>query len=162
MEIGDNWTTIRQVFDEAFKSCFHFAVASVNSDGSPHITPIGALFLREDHSGFYFEEFPSRLPQNLKHNKRICIMAVNADKIYWGKSLMEGKFSSPPGIRLMGTAGELREALPEEIELWQKKIGFAKAMEGYKIMWQDMHHVRDISIDSFESVHIVGMTSGVV
>ena len=32
MEIGDNWGTIRKVFDEAYKSCFHFAVATVNKD----------------------------------------------------------------------------------------------------------------------------------
>ncbi|MBN1375673.1 MAG: pyridoxamine 5'-phosphate oxidase family protein [Dehalococcoidia bacterium] len=162
MEIGDNWTTIRKVFDEAYKSCFHFAVASVNSDGSPHITPIGGLFLRDDHSGFYFEEFPSRLPENLNHNKRVCILAVNADKMFWGKSLMDGKFSSPPGVRLTGIVGDLSEASTEESALWQKKVGFARAMKGYKIIWQDMRHVRDIKFDSFEPVHLVEMTDGLV
>ena len=170
MEIGDNWGMIREVFNEAYKSCFHFAVATVNKDGSPHVTPIGGLFLRDDRTGFYFEEFPSRLPENLKVNPRVCIMAVNADKMFWGKSLFEGKFPAPPGIRLMGTAGELREAKPEENAMWQKKVGFAKCrvqnakvkMKGYKIMWEGMSHVRDIKFDSFEPVYLSEMTAGLI
>jgi hypothetical protein len=160
MEIGDNWEMIRKVFDEAYKSCFHFAVASVNTDGTPHVTPIGGLFLRDDPTGFYFEEFPSRLPGNLKSNPRVCIMAVNADKMFWGKSLLEGKFPAPPGIRLTGTAGELRLAAQEENAMWQKKVGFAKALKGYKIMWENMGHVRDIKFDSFEPIYLSEMTEG--
>jgi len=72
MEIGKHWTTIREIFEEAYKSCLHFAVASVNEDGSPHVTPIGALFLRENRTGFYFEEYPSKMPENLKRYTRVC------------------------------------------------------------------------------------------
>ena len=109
MEIEKNWDEIRKLFDESYKSCFHFSVATVNDDGSPHITPIGGLFLREDCTGFYFEELPLRLPDNLKNDTRVCVMAVNADKVFWGKSLMDGKFTSIPAIRLSGIAGKQRE-----------------------------------------------------
>lgn len=161
MEIGNNWETIRKIFDEAYKSCFHFAVATVNPDGTPHVTPIGGLFLRENHSGFYLEEFPSRLPQNLRHNPRVCILAVNADKLFWGKALVDGKFPSPPGVRLAGIAGELRDATKEEVEMWHKKVGFARALKGYKIMWENMRHVRDIEFDGYEPIYLAEMTSGV-
>jgi len=49
-----HWETIRAVFEEGYKSCSHFAVATVNEDGSPHVTPIGALILRKDQTGFLF------------------------------------------------------------------------------------------------------------
>ena len=159
MEIGNDWEMICKVFDEGWKSCLHFAVASVNKDGTPHITPIGGLFLRDDRTGFYYEEFPSKLPENLKHNPRVCVMAVNADKIFWSKSLLEGKFPSAPGVRLMGTVGERRAALPEENEMWQKKVGFAKALKGYKIMWEGMGHVRDIKFDAYEPIYLAEMTA---
>jgi uncharacterized protein len=160
MEIGNHWGTIREVFEDGFKSCFNFAVASVGRDGMPHITPIGSLILKDDCSGFYCEDFPSRLPENLKHNPRVCIMAVNADKVFWGRALVEGKFPSPPGVRLYGTAGEAREGTREEIEMWQKKVSFARALKGYKIMWENMHVVRDITFDSFEPVGLREMTDG--
>jgi predicted pyridoxine 5'-phosphate oxidase superfamily flavin-nucleotide-binding protein len=48
MEIGKHWETIRTIFEEAYKSCSHFAIATVNEDGSPHVTPIGALILRDN------------------------------------------------------------------------------------------------------------------
>lgn len=99
MEIGRHWETIRAVFEEGYKSCVHFAVATVNEDGSPHVTPIGSLILREDRTGFYFEENPTRMPCNLDRNLRVCILAVNADKAFWGESLIEGKFATPPGRR---------------------------------------------------------------
>jgi hypothetical protein len=160
MEIGGNWTKIRDVFDEGFKSSFNFAMASVGRDGTPNITPIGSLILKDDCTGFYCEDFPSKLPENLKYNPRVCIMAVNADKIFWGRALMEGRFPSAPGVRLYGTAGEAREGTREEIEMWQKKVGFARAMKGYKIMWENMHVVREIKFDSFEPVRLREMTDG--
>ena len=160
MEIGDRWEMIRRVFDEAYKSCFHFAVASVNEDRSPHVTPIGGLFLREDGTGFFFEEFPSGLPHNLERDPRISVLAINADKIFWGKSLVEGKFATQPGARLSGAAGPLREATNEEIEMWQKKVGFLRATRGYKIMWEGMRRVRDIQFDSYEPIYLGEMTAG--
>jgi uncharacterized protein len=160
MEIGEHWETIRKVFDEGFSSCFHFAVATVCKDGTPHITPIGSLVLKDDYTGFYCEDFPSRLPENLKHNPRVCIMAVNADKVFWGRALVEGKFHSAPGIRLYGTAGIAREGTREEIEMWQKRVAFTRAMKGYKIMWENMHVVRDIKFDSFEPLYLREMTDG--
>jgi len=160
MEIRNHWDEIRKIFEEAYKSCFHYAVATVNPDGSPHITPIGGLFLRDDKTGFYFEEFPSRLPRNLKQNPRICVMAINADKLFWGKALMDGKFPSPPGVRLLGKASAVREGTKQEIDLWQKKVGFTHSMKGYKLMWEGMHHVRDIQFDAFEPIELGAMMAG--
>ena len=160
MDIGNHWEAIRKVFDEAYKSCFHYAVASVNSDGSPHVTPIGGLFLRDDRTGFYFDEFPTRLNENLKLNPRVCVMAVNADKMFWGKALFDGKFPSAPGVRLTGTVGDVREATQDEIEAWQKKVGFTKGMKGYKIMWENMRKVRDIKFGAYEPIFLADMTAG--
>ena len=127
-------------------------MATVNEDGSPHVTPIGALILRDNQTGFYFEENPVRMPRNLKTNPRVCILAVNADKLFWGKALIEGKFSTPPAVRLSGMAGKLREATPDEIALWQEKIALAKGTKGYQLLWSHFSHVRDIAFDSFEPV----------
>src|SRR4030042_241584 len=160
MEIGKHWKTIRAIFEEAYKSCSHFAVATVNEDGSPHITPIGALILRDNQTGFYFEENPKKMPCNLKKNPRICVMAVNADKLFWGKALVEGKFTIPPAVRLSGTMGELRNATTDEISLWQDKVAIAKGMKGYKLLWEKMSKVRDITFDSFEPVLMGEMTGG--
>ena len=160
MEIGDNWTWIQRIFDEGFKSCFHYAVATVKPDGTPHVTPIGGLYLRDDETGFYFEEFPSRLPENLKRNPRVCVMAMNADKLFWGRALMDGKFPSPPGVRLLGTAGQAREGTQQEMELFQKRMGFARSLKGYKIMWEGMSRVRDISFDAFEPIDLGAMMAG--
>jgi len=160
MEIGDRWPEIQKIFDDAYKSCFHFAVATVNPDGTPHVTPIGGLFLRDDSTGLYFEEFPSRLPANLNHNHRVCVMAVNSDKLFWGRALMDGKFPSPPGVRLLGTAGEAREGTAEEMALFQKRMGFARSLKGYKVMWEGMHHVRDIKFDAIEPIDLGSMMAG--
>jgi hypothetical protein len=160
MEIGNHWDEIRKIFEEAYKSCFHYAVATVNPDGTPHVTPIGGLALRDDRTGYYFEEFPSRLPLNLKQNPRVCVMAINADKLFWGKALMDGRFPSPPGVRLLGSVGEAREGTREEIDFWQKKIGFTSKMKGYKIMWEGMRHVRDIQFDGYEPIYLGAMMAG--
>ena len=44
------WPTLRQLVSG---SAYDVVIASVNDDGSPHITPIGSLFLRDDCTGYY-------------------------------------------------------------------------------------------------------------
>jgi len=158
MEIGDHWKTIRGIFDEAFKSNMHFAVATVTEDGSPHVAPIGSLILRDDPGGFYFEEYPVGLPRNLKANPRVCIMAVNSDKMFWGQALMKGKFFSPPGVRLYGRAGHLRNPTPEETAQWLEKIAPLKGTKGYELLWSRFSWVRDVVFDAFEPVETGEMT----
>ena len=160
MKIGNHWETIRAVFDQGYNSCVNFAVATVNEDGSPHITPIGSLILRDNKTGFYFEENLVRMPHNLKANPRVRILAVNADKLFWGKALIEGKFTAPPAVRLSGIAGELRKATPEEIALWQGKIALAKGTKGYQLLWAHFSKARDITFESLEPVDVGEMTNG--
>ncbi|MEJ2739010.1 MAG: pyridoxamine 5'-phosphate oxidase family protein, partial [Dehalococcoidia bacterium] len=114
MIIDSKWELVRSVFDQAFRSCLHFAMATVNEDGSPHVTPIGALILRDDRTGYFFDEYCTRTRDNLDRNPGVCFLAVNADKAFWGKSLADGKFASPPAIRLSGTVQEPREATGDE------------------------------------------------
>jgi len=159
MKIDNNWNTIRPVFEEAFKSCLHFSLATTNADGSPHVTPIGALILRDDQTGYFFDEYSKQTRENLSKNPRVCFMAVNADKFYWMKSLIGGKFGSPPAVRLMGTVKELRDATPDEIAAWRKHIAIARHTKGYEAIWGKMHTVRDVVFDSYEPVNIGTMTS---
>ena len=160
MEIENHWDTVRHVFQEAFKTSQHYAFATTNEDGTPHITPIGSLILRSNKAGFFFEEFPDKMPKNFKYNKRVCVLAINAGKLYWFKSLLKGRFANPPGVRLMGTVGEKRKATEAEIAAWQKRVRFAKGFKGYNLLWKNMNWVRDIQFDSFEPVQVGKMTAG--
>jgi uncharacterized protein len=157
MEIGNHWKTIQMVFEQS-RSSLHYAVATVKADGSPHITPIGALFLREDKTGFYFDEFPVHMSRNIERDPRVCILAVNSNPQFWQKSLVAGRFESPPAVRMMGSVGKRREATAEEIALWQDHVKLARGTKGHEIMWKDMRMVRDISFDSFEPVLCGEMT----
>jgi uncharacterized protein len=157
---ANNWSKIRAIFDQGFKTCLHFSLATVNADGSPNVAPIGALILRENPSGFYFDEYTTRTRINLNHNPKVCILAVNADMAFWRKSLIDGKFALAPAVRLLGVAGELREARNDEIEVWQKRIAYARGLKGYELMWSHMHQVRDLNFDSFEPVDAREMTAG--
>jgi hypothetical protein len=158
VEIGKHWKTIKMVFQECRGSSTHYAVATVNADGSPRVTPIGALFLREDKTGFYFDEFPVHMSGNLERDPRVCILAVNSNPQFWQKSLVAGRFETPPGVRLMGTMGKKRSGTEEEIAMWQDHVKMARGTKGHDILWKDMRMVRDIYFDSFEPVSCGEMT----
>jgi uncharacterized protein len=158
MEIGKHWNTIRMVFKESLDSFMHYSVATVNEDGSPHVTPIASLFLREDKTGFYFDEFPIHMSRNLERNPRVCIMAVNSNPTFLQKSFLTGKYETPPAVRLMGSVGKKREATEEEIAKWQNHVKIARGTKGYDLIWKNMRTVRDIQFDSFEPVLFGEMT----
>ena len=156
------WNIIRRVVDKANKSCSHVSIATVNADGSPHVTPIGTLALHDDPSGYFFDELCTVSRTNLDRNPQLCILAVNAGMPFWIKSLVMGKFSTPTAVRLVGTVKPLREAAPEEIAAWRRHVAKARLTKGYEIMWSRMHLVRDVQFDSFEAVNCGKMTAGLL
>jgi hypothetical protein len=158
MEIGNHWETIQMVFQQSLKSSLHYAIATVNTDGSPHVTPIGALFLRENKTGFFFDLFSVNMSSNLERDQRVSVLAVNSDVSYWQESFLIGRCETPPAVRLMGTVGSKREATEEEVTMWRKHVEFARGMKGYDLLWGDMRFVRDIDFDAFEPVRMGKMT----
>jgi hypothetical protein len=160
MELRENWQQIRVAFDASIRSSLHCAIASVGSDGYPHVTPIGFIFLRDDCSAFYFEEYAKKLPRNLAHNPRVCLLLVNSSRWFWLRSLYKGKFASLPGIRLSGIAGERRLASAAEKAAYQARVRSARGLRGYDLIWRDLRHVRDIRLESFEPVVYPQMTDG--
>jgi len=158
MNVSENWSEIKRVFTASFKSSFHYAVATVNRNGEPHITPIGSLMLGEPGRGMYFEEFPTNLTRNLQVNKHICVLAVNSSKWFWLKSLLLGRFPTPPAVRLRGTVGETRDATDAESDRWRRRVRYVRSSKGHALMWARMSRVRDIEFTEVEPVHIGEMT----
>ena len=158
MDIHKNWADVKAVFHDSYKSSFHYAIATVNENGEPHVTPIGSLMLGKPGAGFYFEKFTRQLPRNLDNNKQVCILAVNSSRWFWLKSLLGGRFSSFPAIRLYGIAGDARQASGREIALWQNRVKEVKFTKGHALMWREMSVVREIEFTRVEPVHIGGMT----
>ena len=159
MEIGRHWKIIQKVLDES-RGSLQCAAATVNRDGSPHVTPVGSLFLRDDKTGFYFDEHFVNMSKNLEHNQRVCILVVNCNPAFWMNSLKDGKFATPPAIRLLGSVGKKREATEDELSKWQNYVKFAVGTKGHDVIWKNMRMVRDVYFDSFEPVLMGEMTQG--
>ncbi len=159
MELSKYWKTIQQLFLAAGQSSFHVALSTVDSSGLPWVTPIGSMILRENLTGFYFEEFPQKLSKNLETNHQVCVLALNSDPNYWINSLGNGFFETPPGVRLTGTASELRPATEEEIAQWQERVAMAAGTKGHEILWKDMKTIREITFKGFAPVYCGEMTS---
>jgi hypothetical protein len=160
MQINENWIKIKQLFKQSFRSSFHYAIATVGEQGEPHITPIGSLILGEVGHGVYFEEYPKQLPRNLEKNKQVCVLAVNSSPWFWMKSLIGGRFSDPPAVRLYGVVGEVRAATEKEIALLQRRVRKVSFSKGHALLWKNMRMVRDIRFSRMEPVNIGEMTRG--
>ncbi len=155
MEITDEiWERLCRLFADAIESSFHCTFASVGEDGTPRATPIGSLILTSDRKGFYFEEYSSGLPKNLRTNKRVCVLAVNTSRRLWFKMLLFGEFTETFAVRLMGTAGEKRLATNEEIALFRNRVSPYRMLKGHDLLWGNLTQLRDITFDSFEPVRI--------
>lgn len=159
MEIETHWNSVKKVFKQSFASSFHFSIASINENGTPHVTPIGSLILGSPGHAIYFEEFTSQLPKNIIVNNHLCILAVNSGKWFWLKSLIKERFSEPPSLRLHGEAGVLRDATDVEVKLWHKRVKTVSFTKDHKLMWRWMSKVREVKITKIDPVRIGSMTN---
>lgn len=152
MHIKEYWSEIKTTVERGQASMLHCSIASVNPEGMPNVTPVGTVFLRENQSGFYFDTHTSALAQNIEGNPHICLMAVNANKFFWLKSFLVGRFIAPPGVRLYGTVGPLRPATAEELASIARRLRPTRWLKGSRLLWSDFTHVRDIAFTSFRPV----------
>ena len=90
LSLEKDWQKIKVHFKKSFGVNMHVSIASVNVHNEPTVTPIGSLFLNKNQTGFYFEKFATKLGENAKENKSVCILAVNSNKWLWLKSLFKG------------------------------------------------------------------------
>lgn len=161
MTLSNKWPAIKKIVNGTFRRQFYVAIASVEKDGKPTNTPIGSLFLNSDQTGFYFEKFPSKLPQNAVQNPNICVLAVNSGRWFWLKALYKKRFDSYPGIKLYGVLGERRKATKIELSRLNKRMRFTKLLKGNTYLWGEMPYVRDINFTSFEALNLGEMTKNI-
>jgi len=159
MDIKSNWKNIRRHFSKGFKSSLHISIASVDSENNPTVTPIGSLFLNDNQTGFYFEKFPSKLPEHARQNNNICALAVNSSRWFWIKSLYKVEFKEYPAIKLYGTLGERRKATEKETMRLARRMRSTKRLKGHKYLWGKMEYVREIMFERAEKINIGKMTT---
>lgn len=157
-DLNNNWPAIKKLFQQCMLSSMHASIASVSDSGQPHVTPIGSLMLAKPGHGYYFEAFTSNMPRNFQHNSEVCVLVANSSKWFWFKSLLAGRFQSPPGIRLRGKVGARRAATADEIRRFQQQVKMARWLKGHKLLWAGMANVRDIEFTSVEPIRIGRMT----
>ena len=158
MDIKTNWKSIKSHFKNSLKRNMFLAIASVNDQNEPTVTPIGSLFFNENQTGFYFEKFATKLNKHAKTNNKICVIAVNNSKWFWLISLFKGKFSSYPGVKLYGELGESREATEIEKRAMQRRVRITQGLKGHTYLWKDMSLVRDIKFTKAEKINLGQMT----
>ena len=159
MDLITDWKKIRKHFNKSFSSNFHVSIASVDSEHNPTVTPIGSLFLNDNQTGFYFEKFPSKLPEHAKKNPNICLLGVNSGRMFWIKSLFREKFSDFPALKLYGELGEKRKATDKEIIRLNRRMRITNGLKGNTYLWKKMEFVREIKVTKVEKINIGKMTS---
>jgi hypothetical protein len=166
---AEQWHQIRELFGDLshmswspWRGVPYCALASVNQDGSPRVTPLATLFLEEDARGFYFELYSRHMSENLDRDQRICVVVVNKSLSLWGRAIMGGRFQRPPAVRLMGRAGGKREATSKETDALRKQTRPLRFFKGYPFFWGNMKHVRELHFDAIEPLDCGPLTQGLL
>lgn len=159
MDLKKDWSRIRMHFNKSMSTSFHVSIASVNQDNQPTVTPIGTFFLNGNQTGFYFEAYATKLPQNVKTNRNVCILGVNSSAWFWFKSVFTGKFKRYPAVKLYGELGVKRKATEIEVSRFNKRMNVLKWSKGYKVLWgKNMEYVREVKINKAEKINLKEMT----
>ncbi len=159
MVIVTDWQKIRRHFNKSFSSNFYVSVASVDAENNPTVTPIGSLFMNDDQTGFYFEKFPSKLPEHAKSNPKVCLLGVNSGRMFWIKALFREKFTDFPAIKLYGELGVKRKATEKEIKRLNRRMKTTNGLKGNTYLWKKMEFVRVIKFTKAEKINLGKMTS---
>jgi len=161
IDIIEDWPDIRRVFNSAFSSSLHFAIASSDALGTPHVSPIGSVMLTSPGRGIFLQLYTTGLPRRLAERQELAILAVNSGKAFWFRSLFVGRFIAPPGLRLHArVSGPPRPPTEQEIARFRRRVRVFKRFRGYDLLWKDTGMARDFEVLSAEPIRLGRMTHG--
>ena len=153
------WDELKPLAGKVFGSSLHFAIATTNADGTPHVTPIGSLILGEPGEAYFFEVFARQLSKNLDRRSAVAVLGVISSSSLWARSLIAGQFSSPPAFRLLGVAGERRPSTAEEKARWRRKLRYLRWTRGHDRLFGNLDFVRELHLHEVKPVRFGQMTS---
>lgn len=139
------------------KSSLYCSISTIQ-DNIPHCSPIGSVYLEDIQHGYYLEMFSTAVRKSQTSSPKGCILVVNTSLIFWLKSLIKGRFSTPPAVRLLVEFGHRREANSVEQTRFRKKTNLFKRLKGHKILWSKPSHVREFSVLKIIPVSLGKMT----
>jgi len=157
---SDLWNRLKPLAGRVFGSSLHFAMATVNPDGNPHVTPIGSLILTDPGEAYFFEVLTRQLPTNLDNGSPIAVLGVISSLRLWVPSFVAGRFKTPPAFRLRGVAGKSRPSTAAERDRWKRKVRYLRWTRGYEALWANVDTVRELHFHQLQPVEIGRMTSG--
>ncbi len=152
-------TLFKEKIRPLFARATHCAIATVNADGTPHLTPIGSVVLESPERGWFFQKFTQRIPRNAEQCDVATIMAVNDRRLFWLGSLLKGRFAQPPAMRLKVRLGALQDASEAQARRFQKRVALFRGTRGHQLLWSQMSQVRSFEIIEWLPVHIGPMTA---
>ncbi len=157
------WSEARAVAHRGLRSSLHAAIASVDSRGQPHVTPIGSLMLRrEPGRAVYFDVLNARLAHNVDGDPRVTILIVDSSRRTWARGFLRGHFQEPPGVQLQATVGPRRTAAPKEKERFRAAVGPLVRTRGGGLLWADLEHARDVDVQAVRWVRLGRLTAKTV
>ncbi|MEZ5661087.1 MAG: pyridoxamine 5'-phosphate oxidase family protein [Burkholderiaceae bacterium] len=160
MNLKEHWPEIQRVLRRGQASSIYCSFATINADGTPNVTPVGTVFLRDDCTGYYFDHYAATLAANLDANPSACVMAVSSGRLFWFWSFLKGRFASPPGVRLYGVASAKSQATKEELAAIEARVRPTKWLKGSCLLWTDFRYVRGIQFHAFRPVTYPVMVQG--
>ena len=160
LDLNKDWQIIRAVFKRAQNTGLCHNFSTINEDGTPNITPIGSLVLNASNpAGYYFDVFNRGLSDNVDRNPNVAILAVDSRKLFWLRSVMARKFSTPPAIRLVGKVSSRRIAEQKEIEHSLDEIKTLKRLGASKTLGKRLKNLREVTFTRVDVLNIGQMTN---
>jgi len=156
--LEQEWPAIRALWRVVPAGMF----ATVSSDGSPQITPIGSVYLDPvEPKGYYHPIFTSRLRRNLGEDGRFELLLLDLRARTWLPVLLRGRFDSLVAVRLRGRAvGPRRAATSDEVERWQRRVHSVRWSRAYNLLWKDARYVQELAFDGHVPVRFGAVAHG--
>ncbi len=146
-----------KIIRNLIKKALYCSISIIDKDGVPHTSPIGSVFIENETQGYFIEMFTTSFKNQT--GNQACILAVNTSILYWLKSLIKGRFETPPAVRLIVRVEELREISDIELFRFQRRVRIFRGLKGHKKMWSSAKYVRPFTVESIRPVSIGAMTS---
>ncbi|MCA9793711.1 MAG: pyridoxamine 5'-phosphate oxidase family protein [Candidatus Eremiobacteraeota bacterium] len=147
-----DWRTVRRFVHRRT----YFCAVGVLEQGAVRLFPIGSLRLDNEGNATYFEVFARPVDEG----QPVTFLAVDMNLWFWLVSLLRGKFTHPPAIRMQGTLGPRRLATEAEKARFHRAVGWLRYTRGGRLLWFDAKHTREVRMHEVATVRAGRMTRG--
>ena len=154
-----HWDQLKPLAGRVIGSSLHFAISTINPDGTPHVTPIGSLILTDPGKAYFFRGIHTKVTEEPGQRQSGCCSGRDIEFSPMAAIPHNGSFQVSTRVSAAWQGRRASRIDAGRKSRWRRRVRLLKWTRGNDVLWGNLETVRELHFHSVAAVEMGRMTA---